>query len=144
MTRLSPRHILWLLPPSLPPLSVRKLNGRRKGRLRKRDNLLMKEGGSWSSFSKCLSKFTIFFLFHKVWLLPSYLSFSYPLTTNFFLSHTNPPAILPFMLWSSNYHLFPFLQWLLPSYLSCCDPLTITFFLSHSDSCHPTFHVVIP
>ncbi len=43
-TRLSRRHMIWLLPHPLPS-PVSKLDRRHTGRLRKRDNLLTEEGG---------------------------------------------------------------------------------------------------
>ncbi len=79
---------------------------------------------------------TTFFRFpHWPFCYPTlYLSFSYPLTTTIFLSPTDPLAILPFSLWSPNYHHFPFpTLTLLPSYLSISYPLTTTFILSQAD-----------
>ncbi len=84
------------------------------------------------------------FSFPTLTLLPSYLSFSYPQITNYFLSHTDPPAFLPFTHWSPNYHLFPFPQWLLPYYLSLSYPLLPPFSFPTLNLLHPTFQSLIP
>ncbi len=119
----SPSYTLAPSPFPASPIRQRALRATQR-KTKKERQLADERGGIMEQFFKMLNLVHYFFSFpqgmtpailpfillspncHRFpvpqWLLPSYLSFFYPLTNTFFLSHTNPPSILPFNLWSPN------------------------------------------